>query len=142
MKEFFLILFFARMVLLTPEPVDLHGQLVLTPAKSLEAITPGASIQIDVSSLIKWGEKEDILAFRKRLEGRFPSGGIGARLIGRDSQEVVLRYEGNHQFNESSVMLSLYADEGVPTNIEFTKVILESDVELKGVRVFWKNYKN
>jgi len=55
---------------------------------------------------------------------------------------VVLRYEGNHQFNENSVMLSLYADEGVPTDIEFTKVVLESDVELKGVRVFWKNYKH
>lgn len=142
MKELFLILFFSQTVLLTPEPVDLDGIMKLTPEKPLEAITHGASLQIDVSSMIAWREKENILSFRSRLTALFPPGSIEAELIGKDNESILLHYEGEHQFNRNSVMLSLYADDRVPTNLEFKQVILKSYIELKGVQVYWKNYKH
>lgn len=141
MKEFFLILFFSKTILLTPEPIDLHGRLELVPDKPIEAITSGAGIQVDVSSMAAWNAKEDILVFRKKLSDIFPPGTINAKLVGK-GKGVTLSYQGNHQFNKDNVMLSLYAENGMPTGVEFTKVIIESSIELDGVKVYWKNYKH
>lgn len=141
MKDFFLILLFSKTVLLTPDPINLHGRLELVPDKPIEAITSGASIQLDVSSMAAWNGKEDILAFRKRLSDLFPSGTIKAKLVG-NGEEVTLSYQGNHQFNKDNVMLSLYTDDGIPTGVEFTKVIIESSIKLNRIKVYWKNYKH
>lgn len=141
MNEFFLILFFSKTVLLTPDLINLHGRLELVPDRPIEAITSGASIQIDVSSMVAWDGKEDILIFRKKLSEHFPPGTITAQLIGKDNKEVTLSYQGNHLFNKNNVMLSLYAGNGMPTDIEFTKVIIESNIKLLGIKVIWINYK-
>ena len=141
MKEFFLILFFSKTILLTPDPINLHGRLELAPDKPIEAITSGASIQVDVSSMVGWNGKEDILVFRKKISDLFPLGTIKAKLVGK-GKEVTLSYHGDHQFNKDHVMLSLYADNGVPSSVEFTKVIIESSIELNGIKVYWKNFKH
>jgi len=141
MKEFFLILFFSKTVLLTPDPINLHGRLELVPDKPIEAITSGASIQVDVSSTAAWNGKEDILVFRKKLSDLFPPGAIKAKLVGK-GKEVTLSYQGNYQFNKDNVMLSLCADNGIPTGVEFTKVIIESSIDLNRIKVYWKNYKH
>lgn len=142
MKEFFLILFFAKTISLTPEPVDLIGEMELQPKEPLKAITSGASIQIDVSSTITWGGDEGIVELRQRLAKMFPANSIKAKLIGNSNQEVVFTYKGNHLFNRDSVTLSLYSDNGVPTDMEFRRVIITSNIELKGVYIFWKNHKH
>ena len=141
MKDFFLILLFSKTVLLTPDPINLHGRLELVPDKPIEAITSGASIQVDVSSMAAWNDKEDILVFRKKLSDLFPPGTIKAELVG-ESKAVTLSYQGNHQFNRDNVILTLYADNGIPTGVEFTKVIIESSIELNGIKIYWKNYKH
>jgi len=141
MKEFLLILLFGKSVLLTPVPVVLHGSMELQPEAPIEAITSGASIQIDVSSIVSWDTKEGILEFRQRLKKQFPPGSIKAELFGDGNKKTTLTYKGNHLFNKDSVMLSLYGDNGVPTDVEFKKVILTSSIELKGVKVLWKNHK-
>ena len=142
MKEFFLILFFSKTLLLTPDPINLHGRLELVPDKPIEAITSGASIQVDVSSMATRNWKEDILVFREKLSDLFPRSTIKAKLVGKDNKEVTLSYQGGHQFNKDIAMLSLHAHNGMPTGIEFTKVIIESSIKLNGIKVFWKNYKH
>ena len=141
MKEFFLILLFSKTILLTPDPISLHGRLELVPDKPIKAITSGASIQIDVSSLINKDEKEGILAFRKRLLAMFPPKTISARLVGEDA-EVVLQYDGGHSFNKDSVWLELYVESGIQTDIEFKRVVIESSIKLNGVKILWKNYRH
>lgn len=142
MKEFFLILFFSKTVLLTPNPIMLNGEIQLIPKDPLEAITTGASIQIDVSSMIKQGEDEGFLEFDKRLLESFPAGAINAKLIGNDKTEVMLTYEGASLTNKESTMLSLYSEGGVPTDIEFNKVVVTSNIELKDIKIYWKNFKH
>jgi len=53
MKNLLLILFFSKIVLLTPAPIQLTDTwLELSPDKPIEAITSGASIYIDITSSI------------------------------------------------------------------------------------------
>lgn len=142
MKEFFLILLFSKTVLLTPEPVDLDGRIELAPDTPIEAITPGASIEIDVTPVIAWSGKEDITSFDKRLSDHFPPGGITATLVADGHENVALSYRGHHRFNGKRVVLSLDADHGVPPGVKFNRVIIQSNIKLEGVRVYWRNYKH
>ena len=70
MKEFLLIFLFSKMVLLTPDPVDLYGEKDIYPKDPLTAITSGASIEVDVTDFMGGiGIKETgIVESRKLLE--------------------------------------------------------------------------
>jgi len=140
--EFLRILFFAKVVLLTPVPIDLFGDVELKPRKQLTAITTGASIEIDVSSMITKPQQEGIIEFRRRVAEMFPAGTIEVKLFGKDKREVVLRYGEGAAFSNDAVFLVLYADDGVPPDVEFERVLLTSRIKLKAVKVAWKNYKH
>ena len=52
-KVLLMILLFGKTVLLTPTPIDLSNNwTTIIPKKPLKAITDGANIEIDVTSLI------------------------------------------------------------------------------------------
>ncbi len=140
--EFLSILFFAKTVLLTPVPIDLYGDLDMRLRTPLTAITSGASIQVNVSSMISKSEKEGILEFGRRVESAFPPGTIQAKLTGNDGQEVKLSYEGNYAYSSDAVLLTLTANNGVPKNVEFERIIITSHIKLKSVLLSWKNHKH
>lgn len=143
MMEFLRILFFAKTVLLTPEPINLLGDVELRPREPLTAITAGASIEIDVSSMITKPRQESVEDFYRRAEAMFPSGAAEAKLLTKDKREVVLNYDQRGiAFSNDTVFLVLSADGGVPTDIEFEIVRLTSRIELQSVKVTWKNYKH
>jgi hypothetical protein len=141
LMEFLRILFFAKMVLLTPEPIDLHGSVELRPREPLIAITTGASIEVDVSSMITKNPQEGVVEFRRRVNTMLPLGAIEAKLLGSETRAVALRYDGSVAYSENQVMLSLTSDTGVPTGTEFTQVVVMSRVDLKSIKVSWRNYK-
>lgn len=137
----FVVIFFGGSVYLTPEPIDLHGRYEIVRVKPIEALTAGASLGIDVSSVIKdYGKGNDVWTLSRRVERLIPPGSVEAVLVG-DGVEVVLRYKGHFRYNNTGIWVTLEADEGVPTGVDFTKVVIDSDVELKGVRVIWRNYQ-
>jgi hypothetical protein len=140
MKEFFLILFFSKTILLTPDPINLFGEMEIIPDKPLKAITSGATIQLDVSSMI--GKNQGITEFDKTMEKNFPAGSFQATLYGSNNKEVTLRYDGHYSFSDKDVRLTLSTDSGVPTDAEFSKVRITSSIRLKNIKVFWKNYKH
>lgn len=142
MKDFFLILFFSKTILLTQNPITMsNGELELKLNEPIEAITSGASIQIDVTSMLKWDKNEGIKELRKKLDAIFPSGSIKAKLIEDDGMEIDLIYTGSSLINEDNVRLSLYGDGKISVDKEFTSIKLISSVELDEVNVYWKNYK-
>jgi len=53
MKEFFLILFFAKSIVVTPEPIDIVDSVSLKFAEPVSAITSGAHIRIDVTDSVR-----------------------------------------------------------------------------------------
>ena len=143
MKEFFLILFFSKTVLLTPVPVNISGEMVIRPEKLLEAITPGASLNIDVSDFtgrMKINEM-GILEVEKSLKNKIPEGSVTAILHGSKGEKVVLNESGFALTNDGARLI-LFADSGIPTNVAFNKITITSRTELRGVKVYWKNYKH
>lgn len=143
MKEFFLILFFSKTILLTPVPVNISGERVIRPEKPLEAITPGASLEIDVSDFTgRMRMKEmGMLEVKKNLKERIPEGSVSATLHGPNGEKVVLN-ESGFSISNDGAKLTLFADHGVPTNVAFNKITITSSTELRGVKVYWKNFKH
>jgi hypothetical protein len=77
MKEFFLILFFAKSVVITPEPVDIASIVTFDLPEPVSAITSGAHVRIDVSeSLPSDLDVSDPVAVLEYLAVRFPDGSV------------------------------------------------------------------
>jgi hypothetical protein len=141
MLDFLRILFFAKTILLTPQPVTLLGEMELRPHEPLSAVTSGAGIEIDVSSMLTRREGEGIVELRRRVTDVFPPRAIEARLQGK-GVEVVLRYDGGVAVADDAIVLGLAAAEGVPVETEFDRVMLKTAVKLDSVRVSWRNAKH
>jgi len=142
MKELFLIFFLGKVVLLTPNPIDINVSTELVIDKQISAITSGAGILIDVSSLVPEEDRDTIWNSDQELTDLFPKGSISAKLYSENGDIVELDFSGGYLIGKDTIELTLHADEGIPTGIKFTKVIIESETELKGVTVSWKNYKH
>ena len=124
MKDFLLALFLSKIIALTPQPVDILGTLEIRPTEPIEAITSGASIEIEVSHLL--GEKRGIDETNRELEALFPAGTIEAELHSVGHQPVTLRYEGKYAWSGNTKSLILSGASGVPTGVEFSKVVVTS----------------
>lgn len=136
MKEFFLMLFFAKSILLTPAGVDLTSEWTRIPLKEpLEAITSGAAIYVDVSIQVDAGDSID------KLDAIFPAGTVEARLVQRDGQEILLANSSAYTFEESKIYLSLDAADGVPTGKEFGELYVRSAKPLNEVSLVWRNHR-
>jgi len=141
MKEFFLILLLGKSVLLTPSPVSLQGTTTLVPDEAISAITPGACLEIDVSGTITKNDEEGINEFRDRIKALYPPSTIEAYLTGSDGEEFLVSYTGGATYNAESTRLSLCSDIGVPTDLEFVKVVISSKITIEKATVRWKNHK-
>ncbi len=139
MKELLLILFFSKVVLLTPNFIDINKgeDYIIKLNKPINAITTGASIMIDVTKMIPNADKLDIFQARDIVKKMFPKGSIEVLLIAK-KKEIKLEELGS-SFNKNNIRLIL-STKSVPTDIDFTSVIIKSDVDLKDVKVYWRNY--
>ena len=140
MKEFFLILFFSKTVLLTPDPINIHDETFLVPQEPVTAITNGASLRIDVSNLhkdlgIKRGGLTESRVILKKL---IPSGSVKAELHSK-GEVVTLNQESYSIFNDGAELV-LSSEAGIPTNIAFHKIKIISLVNLDGVKISWRNF--
>ncbi len=136
MKEYFLLLFFLKTVLLTPDPVTIsNNAFEIFPEKPLKAITGGAVIYIDVSNYVN---KE--VGFDE-IENKFPERSVHGRLVEKNGKGIKLRHQGFSTSN-NEIRLIISGVKSIPTNIKFVKVVLWSEKELKDVKVIWKNGKH
>ena len=83
---------------------------MIRPEKSLEAITPGASLDIDVSDFIgrKKIKEAGIFEVEEIIKKRIPEGSVTATLHGSKGEKVVLNKSGVSKANDVA-RLSLYA---------------------------------
>ena len=141
MKEFFLILFYSKVVLLTPAPVDVLGQMEIAPAEPLEAITRGANIQIDVSSYTGGLSLKNtgIVELRQAVRNKIPEGSVTATLYSAQGHKIEL-HDSGISLGPEDARLIFHAASGVPTDVASNRVVIASRVGLKGVKVFWQNY--
>ena len=142
MKEFFLILFFSKSILLTPEPVTFSDEITLTPGEELNAITAGASVQIDLSAHAPEAnlESSGLLASKALLEKLIPKDGVSAYLLDKKGTKTSLT-DSSYSISKSGAWLILSSNLGVPTNGQFKKVVIRSNTALQNVKIYWRNYK-
>lgn len=141
MKEFFLILFFAKSVLLTPEPIDISGGVRLTFPEPVSAITSGAHIRIDVTrSLTEDVDLSSIVAVLDHLNTIYPDGSVTGTLTTAVGQRVILDL-CNGSANGKNAELLLSSSSGVPTGIEYSQFEIRSSIDLHGVKVTWQNHQ-
>lgn len=149
MKEFFLILFFSKIILLTPTPVNLSSQwLEITPKSPMQAVTGGASLHIAISSndpLLKNPKENGVENLFSELEKVFPSGTLIGKLVTSNGDEILLS-DGGFSISdfslsqEGAVKIILDGDDPISTDLSFERVLIRSRINLSGVRIYWKNY--
>jgi len=140
MLEFLLILFLGRSVLLTPEPINLSGTKEIVLNAPLKAVSGGARLGIDVSTLIFVRPEESIKDFRDRVRREFPPEVFSALLQSKDGRSVRLGYAGNVEIGKTTVVLSLVSAEPIPTDRAFSRLSVSSALPVRGVKLIWTNY--
>ena len=126
---------------MTPQPIELRGEVELKPLAPLVAINEGASIWIDVSSMVKRRREETALDLDLRVKELFPDGAIEAVLVSK-ALNVPLRYKGHFAYGGDNVKLIVESDGGVPVDVEFNAIVITTSVPLESVSVWWRNYES
>lgn len=141
MFELIKMMLFAKVIMLTPNPIDIKpGCLELELAEPLSAINEGAALYIDVSSMLP-DDVNGIFEAQAWVEETFPKKSAQARLLDSSNDiEVEFFFEGNSSWSEDQIRLVLSGSSGVSTNAEYDKIFLETTIGLHNVSIIWKNY--
>jgi hypothetical protein len=138
MWQFLRILFFGGSTLLTPDPIDVSESWVeLSPPEPLEAITPGATIQIQLKNSVLI--QPDALGRMAAAEQQYPANCVRGRLVTAQGSQVEISNLST-AVSSDATFLVLSREGGIPTSDEFSRVSLRATCELKGVVVTWRNY--
>jgi hypothetical protein len=138
MWQFLKILFFGGSTVLTPQPIDVSDPWVeISVSDPLEAITPGATIQIQLQTAVS--AQADATSRMAAAARQYPDNCVRARLVTTQGLEVEI---GNLSTAASSdaTFLVLSREGGIPTQDKFARVKLRATCELRGVVVSWRNY--
>ena len=140
MKEFFLILFFAKSLLLTPEPIDIEAEVTLQLAEPVSAVTSGAHLRIDVTHSIAGSvELPNVEAVLDYLAERYPDGSVTATLTtGSGEQAILERVSGSTGGERAELIVS--SSSGIQTDVDFSEVKIATKTPLQSVTVTWQNH--
>lgn len=141
MKEFFLILFFAKSVVLTPEPINIVAEVTLQLPEPVSAITSGAHVRIDVTRSAPGSvDLADVVDVLEYLDGQFPAGSVTA-FLAADSGAVQFLDKVSGSSDGKTAELIVSSSTGVPTGVYFSNLRIVATVPLPTVTVIWQNYK-
>lgn len=137
MLDFFLILFLGKTEALTSTPIALGKVSVeIRPAKPIAAITTGAQILLDISSLIP---NSDLMQARTASRQVFPEGCIRGTLKNDDGKSVEIQSNGI-SWMPGSVDLIVASPIGVPKDTPFSSLVISSCREIPNAILRWQNY--
>jgi hypothetical protein len=141
MIEWLWILIFGSFVTLTDEPVDLAVGVNQIPLrKPISAINSGATVYVDVTSLVPAEAMANVFLARQWVEENVPMRCQSAVLAGDRLERVKLEFNGYSSYNKQSLWLSLDASNGIPLRQDFSELTLSSCMALPGVLIYWKNH--
>jgi len=138
---FFKILFLSKVVLVTPNFINVEHEQNINFIETVSAITEGAHFQIDVSSMFK-NQNVDIITIKDKISERFPLGSIKATLRSDEhSKTVQLIFKGGVSWGgKEDIKIILRALSEIPTGVHFKSVLIETKIPLEGVMIYWSNY--
>lgn len=132
-KTLFMLLLFSETILLTPSPITISGNWVdVLPPKPLSAITGDAALYVDITHIVKEFDYEELLR-------RFPQNTIVAKLIDVNGKEFTLTNSGGFSKTKNEVCVIVSGQGKTPTDVEFKKLQIRSDIELANIKIKWVN---
>ncbi len=144
MLHFLKVLFFANTIVLTPLPVDMEqgSRLEFELEKPTTVLTGAANVSIDVTSMMP-DHVDGLLSARKWVDETFGQYRISATLINTSTgEETKIHHYGGSSW-DGNMRLNVGANfkEGVQMvrGKTYDKIIVETDVELRGVIIRWAN---
>ncbi|MGS0680682.1 hypothetical protein ACVBIL_05945 [Shewanella sp. 125m-7] len=144
MFDFFLMLFFSKMILLTPDYVNINPgdyEFVIELNEPLSAITTGANVQVDVTESLPSFSEGDLIEVRGWISEMFPADSIEVTLRTESNREVKLNYTGNSSIGGGEARLLLFNANGeLARGLKFNKLTISTNVKLERVKVYWKNH--
>ena len=141
MYDFLMILFFSKVVLLTPEPVDINSNekgYEINLKEPINAINSGASIEIDITTMLPVSIKGDVVKSREAVSKIFPDGSVEV-ILSMDKGNISLKDRFGISVGSNDTKLTLYND-NMPTNIDFNAVTIKTSVNLENVKIYWRNH--
>jgi hypothetical protein len=140
MLDLILSIFFGSLYLLTPTPIDIEHKVQITLSKPVSAVTDGATIQIDISHTVP--STNGFLQGFDTAKSLYPPGSISGMLSqSNGTTSVKFIYSGQVQIAKEGAILLLEPITKLPTRVKFDTLNIETDVELKHVNVYWKNFR-
>lgn len=135
------IFFFGSFVSLSDRPTDLAvGAHDVPLTRPLSAITSGAALYIDVTSMVPKDELT-IGGVRQWVERSVQPGCLSATLYTDGEASVPLEFRGGFSFAPNSLHLILPGpDFTVPVRRSFEKLTLTNCVQLRQIRIYWSNH--
>lgn len=142
MRELIIAILFAKEIMLTPFPVTILKSVDIVPIYPVSAISHGAGLRIDVTSMLSDSEKKDLFYYwlNSKFEKKFPRHSISARLIQDNGKVTFLDYDGQAAITNHKILLIVDNPSNVPTGVKFTRITVRTDIPLDRVAVYWKNY--
>ena len=139
---FIKILFLGKAVLLTLEPVSIDEQLLLELDNSVSAITTGATLRINVSSMFdEIGiQKLGYIKSLKTLNDYFSQGSVTTELLSEDENITIKLDIMSFSLTNDGADLVLSSSEGIPVDVEFNRIHIMTKVPLYDVTITWKNH--
>ena len=126
--------------------MTVHGPDTFAPgshpielAKPLVAISPGASISIDVTSMVPAEQRESILGSREWVAKNFQGRLVKCSLSDATGSTVEFVFDGHSSFSEGAIYMDLHSASSVPVDREFIQLTLTTDAELSDVSILWLN---
>lgn len=140
--EWLWILLFGSFVSLSDQPMNLTAGTHDVPLKKpLSAITSGAALYIDVTSMVPKDELT-IEGSRRWVERSVEPGCLKAALQTNGETTVPLEFRGGFSSAPDSLHLILPGPgSSVPVRQEFNKLTVSNCMPLWQVRLYWANYR-
>jgi hypothetical protein len=140
MIDFLLSLIFGSITLLTPAPIDIQHKTLITLSKPISAITDGATIQIDMSSTIP--AKNGLMDGLDAAKTAYPTRSITGMLSqSKGMTSVQYIFFGQIIMTKEGARILLEPTTKLPKKVKFDRVTIVSEVELKQVKLYWKNVR-
>lgn len=131
------IILFGGSTVLTPTPIDIGNDPILIEfEKPIEAITKGASINIDVTPQIS---SQTVSEGFKEIDSIFPNGCVKATLKSKQGEAITLS-KSSGRWGGKKKMLNLSSESGTPTGVKFVNMQLSSCKVISNTVITWYNY--
>lgn len=137
MREFLILLFLYKSILLNQSPITIHSYWTEVELKRpIIAITSGATIYIKIQRNI------DICDFNfdnDCIDKFFPNGSIEAKLIDRNGRHFLFKNKDSVSISSDSLKIIMFSESEIKLNHEFIRLYIRSDNKIVNVDIIWEN---